>query len=242
MNLDFRTNPRVKYIESKNVADLFLNNNNTTATIFKKFYENGHEIISGFFVSKRKLGENEIAQNTEGEIYLSNNQIKSEPKNANNIDELMTNMHQTRKLLNKDIKLLPKKDTQTKFDLKEIVKSFLFLTILVILVLFMIDLGYYFSTISKENEYEKRICIKEYLDHSCGNITIEDGPILIEYCKEREKCLDENYQKVFFHTVITRFFKDIFSNIFSGVLNFNSINICYSILIVLVLLIINKLL
>ena len=114
------------------------------------------------------------------------------------------------------------------------------MTILIFLILILIDLGYYFFQVSKENEIERRICITEYKDHNCDKVSYSDGPILNEFCKEKEKCIDVKYNKVYFHTILSKFIKDVFWNFFSSMLEFSVKALSTVFLIVVGLILINK--
>jgi lipopolysaccharide biosynthesis glycosyltransferase len=60
------------------------------------------------------------------------------------------------------------------------------------------------------------MCIKEYRDHSCEKITFEDGPILNEFCKEKMKCINFKYNRVSFHSLLSRFIREVFLNFFAS--------------------------
>jgi hypothetical protein len=47
------------------------------------------------------------------------------------------------------------------------------------------------------------------MDNECHRITIEDGPIINNFCREKEICMNIQYSNVYFHSVIIKYFKEI---------------------------------
>ena len=71
----------------------------------------------------------------------------------------------------------------------------------------MLDFYNVYRKILKDNEIERDRCKKEYKENKCYQITIDDGPIINDYCMERKKCIRDNV--VCFHEVLIRYAKNI---------------------------------
>jgi hypothetical protein len=83
------------------------------------------------------------------------------------------------------------------------------LSIFFIISLIVIDISSYFKSVSGGNEIEKYNCEKEYKENECDKVTVNDGPILNNFCKEREFCINIKYNNVYMHTVIVKMIQDI---------------------------------
>jgi hypothetical protein len=76
------------------------------------------------------------------------------------------------------------------------------------------DLIYNFFDKKKENDLERDKCQRDYYEHKCELVTAKDGPILNDYCREREKCMTIDYERVYFHSVLVKYFKDVVNGLF----------------------------
>lgn len=228
MQINFRNNPKVKYIENSHVSDLLTNQENSTVTVFKKFYEGGNEIIRGFFVSSRKLKPNEeINSECESDIYYSTNKNNSYENNnflqekfiAEPFSQNLMKKFNENNIVKVEDSLDLEPSTQrnlSKPDTKNLVTNFFQFLIISFLILILIDICYYFIQLNEENSYEREMCLKEYQDHSCEKIRFEDGPILNEFCLEKKKCINFKYKRVSFHSLLSRFIKEVFFNFFAS--------------------------
>lgn len=163
---------------------------------------NGKEVIRGVFQSTRKyvkklsgIGDGE--EMAEGEIkYLyTNNQM--EHLNNNSIS-CHTYSYQ--------------KTSAISFN------NVLIICSLVIFFSLLVDLFKYKELIKSENAIELNMCILEFKANECEKLSIEDGPILNNFCKEKKKCI-EYYNQVFFLKLLSRYITDVLGNIFSPQLN-----------------------
>lgn len=68
---------------------------------------------------------------------------------------------------------------------------------------------YYFKHIGDENLIQKYQCEKEFLENECDKVTIHDGPVLNNFCREKEICMNIKYENVYFHSVIIKCFSEI---------------------------------
>ena len=56
--------------------------------------------------------------------------------------------------------------------------------------------------------------MEEYLANKCDKMKIKDGPIVNDYCTEKLKCISDH--TVYFHVVLIKYIRSIFSNIMKG--------------------------
>jgi hypothetical protein len=224
MNIDLRNHPRVKYVENSNVVKMFNNRDHSTVTIFKKFYEDGYEVVKGFFVSRRKLNSNEeISNEVESEVYYSNNQLNSAEiiSQRNRDDNLIASSLMKYELYESENIELRNSLSLRKVNGNKVFKNFLYFLLISIIILILIDICFYFMQMNQENEFERENCLKEYEDHSCGKLKISDGPILNEFCREKIKCINFKHSRVYFHTILSRFIREFSWSLFSSIFDFS---------------------
>ncbi len=151
--------------------------------------ENGKEFIRGYFYSAKKSNPNSLPskekKENSREVCTVNNQIESQD--------------------NDNTSFLPGSEGNN-FKLTSIIKISLLLIFFSILIL---DLIYYFRHIGDENLIQKYQCEKEYFENECDKITIHDGPIIKNFCQEKEICMNIKYENVYFHSVIIKYFTEI---------------------------------
>ena len=92
---------------------------------------------------------------------------------------------------------------------KDIFTNFFYLAIIAFIILLFLDLFFYSFDKEKENEIERKQCLKEYEEHECHKVTIDDGPILNNFCKQKEKCFSIDHERVYFHSIIVKFIREI---------------------------------
>jgi len=88
--------------------------------------------------------------------------------------------------------------------------------------------------IKSDNNLKRNQCIKEYDSNNCNKVTIEDGPIINEYCLERKKCI-ETYQ-TFFHEILINYIKSIIKYSFQNISLLNSIIFVFGMVFIIKLL------
>ncbi len=91
----------------------------------------------------------------------------------------------------------------------KLVSMFKTVFILIIFSILILDMIYYFKHIGDENIIQKYQCEKEFFENECDKVTIHDGPVLNNFCREKEICMNIKYQNVYFHSVIIKYFSEI---------------------------------
>jgi hypothetical protein len=81
---------------------------------------------------------------------------------------------------------------------------------------------------------EIRQCENEYRINECDKVSFHESPILIQLCKDLNKCIESHFTNVFMHRILIKMVKDIFNGIFGNL--FNSYTIILSLLLGAILL------
>ena len=102
-----------------------------------------------------------------------------------------------------------------------------------ILFLF-IDFFKMYIKIKNENNLKRNLCIKEFNSNNCNKVSIEDGPIINDYCLEKKKCI-ETYQ-TFFHEILINYIKSIIKHSFNNISLLNSIIFIFGMILIIKLL------
>ena len=83
------------------------------------------------------------------------------------------------------------------------------------LIIFLIyDFVSIYKNVKKDNNIERNRCIEEYKANKCDKMTINDGPIVNDYCTEKLKCIHDH--TVYFHIVLIKYIRSIISNSVKG--------------------------
>ena len=234
--------PLVRSVNKKEVAKIFDEEEYTTNTVFKRFYQDGCEVVRGIFLSKRKLTKEELADqslkeeycfyNSNGRGDLDNNGSNNSNdffnrennmalhalinSNRNNNGNSIQNISDSNDLsIAQYVNNIP---TNNNNPIKLTFSKLLYMTLIVCLILFLLDLCHYFTDLQGEHEIEREKCIAEYNQNECDEVTVNDGPILNDFCKEKAKCKNVTFSNVYFHSILTRFIKDFFGNLFGSVI------------------------
>ena len=88
--------------------------------------------------------------------------------------------------------------------------------------------------IKNENNLKRNLCIKEFNSNNCNKVSIEDGPIINDYCLEKKKCI-ETYQ-TFFHEILINYIKSIIKHSFQNISLLNSIIFIFGMILIIKLL------
>ena len=154
----------------------------------KEKYKDGHHIVDGIFRAIKKDKEPNPPKDISPKYFYSTN---------------------------KDMKYFNGKNN-TNNQSKECATIKIIFLVIIIFILFFLLLDYYnvYRKILKDNEIERDRCKKEYKENKCNQITIDDGPIINDYCMERKKCIRDNV--VCFHEVLIRYAKNIIFVILKG--------------------------
>ena len=83
------------------------------------------------------------------------------------------------------------------------------------LIIFLIyDFVSIYKNVKKDNNIERNRCIEEYKANKCDKMTINEGPIVNDYCTEKLKCIHDH--TVYFHIVLIKYIRSIISNSVKG--------------------------
>jgi len=88
--------------------------------------------------------------------------------------------------------------------------------------------------IRKENNIKRNQCIEEFKYNNCNKITIEDGPILNEFCLEKKQCIEQH--QTFFHEILINYIKSVFVHSFNNISFLNTVIFVFGMIFVLKLL------
>lgn len=102
------------------------------------------------------------------------------------------------------------------------------------------DILTYVTIKQKENKIEREYCKmvkyffkkKDYNSNNCIEVTPENGDLLYNFCKEKQKCIDTIESEIY----LTKFFCDIITNAFS--FTYNKIGLLGSICVFFILLLV----
>ena len=111
-----------------------------------------------------------------------------------------------------------------------IIKRIILLILIFIIFVLVFDFFNVYRKILKDNEIERDRCKEEYKANKCNQITIDDGPIINDYCMERKKCIRDNV--VCFHEVLIRYAKNIISATIKGSNIRNAFFVLFTVLII----------
>ena len=97
----------------------------------------------------------------------------------------------------------------------------IFCILFCLLIAFLVyDFVIIYRNVKKDNNIEKNRCMEEYKGNNCSKMTINDGPIINEYCEEKLKCISTH--TVYFHVVLIKYIRSVISNCVKG---YNLINL-----------------
>ena len=97
----------------------------------------------------------------------------------------------------------------------------IFYILFCLLIAFLVyDFVIIYRNVKKDNNIEKNRCMEEYKGNNCSKMTINDGPIINEYCEEKLKCISTH--TVYFHVVLIKYIRSVISNCVKG---YNLINL-----------------
>ena len=154
----------------------------------KEKYKDGHHIVDGIFRAIKKDKEPNPPKDISPKYYYSTNKDMKYFKGKNNTNN-------------------QSKECST-------IKKIFLLIIIFILFGLVLDFINVYRKILKDNEIERDRCKEEYKANKCSQITIDDGPILNDFCMERKKCIRDNV--VCFHEVLIKYVKNIILVTFEG--------------------------
>jgi len=148
--------------------------------------------VRGYFYSAKKTNSNSLPSTNQNEksveLCTVNNQIES----------------------NEDSYRLIQTNSQGFNKYKIFIVSLIFL---ICAVFFLLDMMSHFRHIEDENLIQKFQCEKEFYENECDKITVEDGPIINNFCKEKEICMNIQYSNVYFHSVLIKYLTEIASSV-----------------------------
>ena len=78
-----------------------------------------------------------------------------------------------------------------------------------------------YKRVKKENDIERQNCFNEYKANNCSFISVDDGPIINNFCIEKKKCISSH--TVYFHIVLINYIRSIFQNSFKNLSFVNTI-------------------
>lgn len=178
-----------------------------TQIYYQKSQKNGHEIHKGAFFAVSKNKNIEKPDFIDNKLYYINNQK----------DKFINNQNYY--------------DSNEKINIFKIV----YLTIFLMFILFIfIDFFKMYIKIKNENNLKRNLCIKEFNSNNCNKVSIEDGPIINDYCLEKKKCI-ETYQ-TFFHEILINYIKSIIKHSFNNISLLNSIIFIFGMILIIKLL------
>ena len=178
-----------------------------TQIYYQKSQKNGHEIHKGAFFAVSKNKNIEKPDFIDNKLYYINNQK----------DKFINNQNYY--------------DSNEKINIFKIV----YVTIFLMFILFIfIDFFKMYIKIKNENNLKRNLCIKEFNSNNCNKVSIEDGPIINEYCLEKKKCI-ETYQ-TFFHEILINYIKSIIKHSFNNISLLNSIIFIFGMILIIKLL------
>ena len=83
------------------------------------------------------------------------------------------------------------------------------------LIAFLIyDFVSIYKNVKNDNNIERNRCIEEYKANKCDKMTVNDGPIVNDFCTEKLKCIQDH--TVYFHVVLIKYIRSIISNSLKG--------------------------
>ena len=147
----------------------------------KEKYKDGHHIVDGIFRAIKKDKEPNPPKDISPKYFYSTNRDMKYFNGNNN--------------------------TNNQSKECTIIKLILLLIFIFILFFLVFDFYNVYRKILKDNEIERDRCKEEYKANKCNQVTIDDGPILNDYCMERKKCIRDNV--ICFHEVLIRYAKNI---------------------------------
>ena len=71
-----------------------------------------------------------------------------------------------------------------------------------------------YKNVKNDNNIERNRCIEEYKANKCDKMTVNDGPIVNDFCTEKLKCIQDH--TVYFHVVLIKYIRSIISNSLKG--------------------------
>lgn len=109
-----------------------------------------------------------------------------------------------------------------------------------VLVIFLVDFFKFYQVVKSENNIERLKCEEEFKLNECDKVTLQDGPKLNDYCKEREKCVKIRYGNVWAHRIMIKYAEDIIVHSFGNISFINTILFIFAGYLVTKLIMTNK--
>lgn len=179
-----------------------------THVFYKKSNINGHEIINGAFYAINKNKNPEPPKNIDQSYYYMNNR---NPQYYINNGKNMN--YNNNFLLCQNNKNLGYGNNNNDSNM-DIIKNVIFILFCFFIAFIIYDFINLYNNVKKDNFIERNRCMEEYLASKCDKMKIKDGPIANDYCIEKLKCISDH--TVYFHVVLIKYIRSIFSNIMKG--------------------------
>ena len=96
----------------------------------------------------------------------------------------------------------------------DLIRKVFFILFCFLITFLIYDFISIYKDVKKDNNIERNRCLEEYKENKCDKMTINDGPIVNDYCTEKLKCIHDH--TVYFHVVLIKYIRSIISNSIRG--------------------------